>query len=212
MWQRVSGKVSHPRWSTNSLANRTPIKRPDRTNSATTSHIHSDPKDRDPPPKSSHLSASAGWTADLPEPPKGRRGSMPRSSAPAHRPANPMALVEAKPAGASTSAADPLFVVVLDGVETLYGDGVRPVRRAQALGRCPRPGAVGLEERGRSARRRQRGRAGRHRGRRATGRMRWRATGRRLEGQNGQFTRLGPHVRVLNLLIPNGWWMEWYKR
>ena len=56
---------------------------------------------------------------------------MPRSSAPAHRPANPMALVKAKPAGASTSAAaspaEPLFVVVLDGVEmpiregTLYG-------------------------------------------------------------------------------------------
>ena len=33
-------------------------------------------------------------------------------------------------------------------------------------------------------------------------------TGRRLGGQNGQFTRLGPHVRVLNLLIHKGWWME----
>jgi len=34
-----------------------------------------------------------------------------------------MALVEAKPAGASTSAADPLFVVVLDGVETPIREG-----------------------------------------------------------------------------------------
>ena len=35
--------------------------------------------------------------------------------------------------------------------------------------------------------------------------------GGRLGGQNGQFTRLGSHVRALNLLIPNGWWMEWYR-
>ena len=34
--------------------------------------------------------------------------------------------------------------------------------------------------------------------------------GRRLGGQNDQFTRLCPHVRALNLLISNGWWMEWY--
>ncbi|TKV92824.1 hypothetical protein SEVIR_9G186100v4 [Setaria viridis] len=55
-------------------------------------------------------------------------------STPAHRPANPMALVDAKAEGASTSAepvapAHPVFLVVLDGVETpihegtLYGNG-----------------------------------------------------------------------------------------
>ena len=33
----------------------------------------------------------------------------------------------------------------------------------------------------------------------------------RLGGHNGQFTRLGLHVKALNLLIANGWGMEWYK-
>ncbi|KAF8722251.1 hypothetical protein HU200_022560 [Digitaria exilis] len=37
---------------------------------------------------------------------------------------NPMALVEAKPSGASTSAAQPIFLVVLDGVETPVHDEV----------------------------------------------------------------------------------------
>ena len=34
----------------------------------------------------------------------------------------------------------------------------------------------------------------------------------RMKGQNGHFTRLGPHVRALDLLTSNGWWMEWYRR
>ena len=33
----------------------------------------------------------------------------------------------------------------------------------------------------------------------------------RLGGQNGQFTRVGPHVKAPNLLTPSGWWMEWYR-
>ncbi|KAG2617625.1 hypothetical protein PVAP13_3NG182540 [Panicum virgatum] len=96
-----------------------------------------------------------------------------------HRPANLMALVEAKHAGVSISSAelaDPLFVVVLDSVET-------PIRQ--------------------SAGRRQRWRAGCHRGHRAPprtsrGHGRWTPAGHRNEdarGSRGEVGRGGAAAR-----------------